>query len=148
MIAALLVAGAIALAYVLRRRQPDTPVPSSWAVPTWLDRGDFADPDAPWLVVVFTSSTCHSCQETAEKARPLASAAVAVAEVEVLREPELHRRYGIEAVPTVVIADRDGEVRASFIGPPTATDLWAKVAELREPGSVPPGCDLPPEPAS
>jgi hypothetical protein len=33
-------------------------------------------------------------------------------------------------------------VRATFVGPVTATDLWASVAELREPGSLPPdGCD-------
>jgi hypothetical protein len=31
-------------------------------------------------------------------------------------------------------------VRASFLGPATATDLWAALAELREPGSVPEGC--------
>jgi hypothetical protein len=38
------------------------------------------------------------------------------------------------------VADAEGAVRASFVGPATATDLWAAVAELRDPGSVPPGC--------
>lgn len=52
----------------------------------------------------------------------------------------LHDRYRIDAVPLVVIADREGEVRASFLGEPTATDLWATVAELREPGSTPDAC--------
>ena len=33
-----------------------------------------------------------------------------------------------------------GAVRRSFVGEPTATDLWAELAELREPGSVPEGC--------
>jgi hypothetical protein len=28
-------------------------------------------------------------------------------------------------------------VRASFVGPPTATDLWAAVAEARQPGVSP-----------
>ena len=32
-------------------------------------------------------------------------------------------------------------VRKDFIGPTTATDLWSALAELREPGSVPPSCD-------
>jgi hypothetical protein len=38
------------------------------------------------------------------------------------------------------VADQDGSVRASFLGPVSSTHLWAAVAELREPGSVPPGC--------
>jgi hypothetical protein len=49
----------------------------------------------------------------------------------------LHERYHIEAVPTLVIADREGVVRASFMGPMTATDLWAACAEARQPGSSP-----------
>jgi hypothetical protein len=33
-------------------------------------------------------------------------------------------------------------VRASFLGPVTATDLWATLAELRSPGTLPTdGCD-------
>jgi hypothetical protein len=36
-----------------------------------------------------------------------------------------------------VIADAAGTVRASFLGPVTATDLWAAVAECRETGSTP-----------
>ncbi len=37
----------------------------------------------------------------------------------------------------MVVADADGVARASFIGPATATDLWATVAEVRQPGSSP-----------
>jgi hypothetical protein len=44
-------------------------------------------------------------------------------------------------VPAVVVADAEGVAQASFLGAVTATDLWATVAELREPGSVPDGCD-------
>jgi len=35
-------------------------------------------------------------------------------------------------VPSVIVADRDGVVRASFVGPVTAADLWAAVAEVRD----------------
>ncbi len=49
----------------------------------------------------------------------------------------LHRKYHIDAVPIVVVADRLGVVRASFVGPMSATDLWAAVAEARHPGSSP-----------
>ena len=134
LVAGVLLVGAVALALVLRRRRPDEPVRTSWAVPTWLDRSDFASPAAPWLVAVFTSATCRSCQATVDTARPLAGAEVAVEEIEVRDRPDLHQRYGIEAVPTVVIVDAEGAVRGSFIGPPTTAELWARVAEAREDG--------------
>ncbi len=134
LVAGVLLVGAVALALVLRRRRPDEPVRTSWAVPTWLDRSDFASPAAPWLVAVFTSATCRSCQATVDKAQPLAGAEVAVEEIEVRDRPDLHQRYGIEAVPTVVIVDAEGAVRGSFIGPPTTAELWARVAAAREDG--------------
>jgi hypothetical protein len=133
---------AVGAALVLQRRRPDAPTDAArWTVPAQVDRADFSRPDAPWLVAVFTSATCHTCAATSDKARQLDSHDVAVEEVEVSAAPALHRRYRIDAVPIVVVADADGVVRASFVGPCTATDLWATVAELREPGSVPPGCD-------
>ncbi|MFP3906206.1 MAG: TlpA family protein disulfide reductase [Acidimicrobiales bacterium] len=141
-IAAALIAGAGGVAYVLQRRQPDAPTqPRTYRVPSQLDRGDFDRPDAPWLVAVFTSATCASCAGTWQKVQVLASDEVVVQEVEVSADRELHQRYRIDGVPLVVIADAGGVVRASFVGPATATDLWATVAELREPGSVPGGCD-------
>jgi len=104
-------------------------------VPTQLDRVDFAGPSLPWLVAVFTSSTCDACAGTAAKAAVLASDDVAVDEIELGARGEVHRRYAIDAVPLVVVADAEGVVRASFVGPPTATDLWAAVAGLRDPGA-------------
>ena len=138
----LLIAGAVILvavvvALVVDRRRPDAPTVPRWAVPTQLDRGDFACPERPWLVAVFTSSTCDACAGTAAKAAVLACDDVVVDEVEVGSRAEVHRRYAIDAVPLVVVADAEGVVRASFLGPPTATDLWAAVAELRDPGSSP-----------
>jgi hypothetical protein len=138
-----LVVGAVAVvvAALLRRRGTDAPEQGpSWAVPTQVDRADFERPDAPWLVTVFSSATCLSCRGTWEKAVLLDSEAVAVQEVEAVARRDLHERYGIEAVPMVLVADASGAVVRSFLGPPTATDLWAALAELRAPGSVPPGC--------
>jgi hypothetical protein len=91
-------------------------------------------------VAVFTSATCDSCRSVWDKARHLEAAAVVVQELEVGARKDLHERYGIDAVPTTVVADAEGVVRESFLGPVTATDLWAAVAELREPGSTPGGC--------
>ena len=71
------------------------------------------------------------------KMEPLRSDPVALDIVDYQVRADTHRRYGIDAVPTVVIADAEGVVRASFVGPMTATDLWAAVAEARNPGSSP-----------
>lgn len=132
---------AIVVAIVVQRRQPDAPVRTGYTVPAQLHRPDFARPDADWLVAVFTSATCSTCAGVWEKAKVLESDAVATQELELGAARELHDRYRIDGVPTLVIADRDGVVRASFLGPTTATDLWAALAELREPGSVPEGCE-------
>ena len=141
LVALALAALALARGGVVQRRQrPDAPVRTGYAVPAQLDRADFARPDAPWLVAVFTSATCHTCAGVWDRARPLESDAVVVQEVEYVAERTLHDRYGIEAVPLAFVVDGAGVVQASFLGPVTATDLWAAVAEAREPGSTPDAC--------
>lgn len=136
LLAASVVAVAAALAVIVERRRPDPPTqgtPSAtWPAPAQLDRADFARPDAPWLVAVFTSGTCQSCAEALARADVLNSEAVAVEEAEYTARADLHKRYGIEAVPTIVVADADGVVKASFVGPPSATELWAAVAGARD----------------
>ncbi len=122
-----------------RRRTPDAPTQRRYTTPSQLDRADFPRPDAPWLVAVFTSAGCEACSGVLTKAMVLECDDVAVAEVEFGSNRALHERYGIDAVPTLVIADRRGVVVGSFLGPMTATDLWAAVAEAREPGSTPSG---------
>jgi hypothetical protein len=136
---------ALAVAEYLRRRRvaPLAP-PVNWHVPTTLQREDFARPEAPWLVAAFTSATCDTCAAAWARVGPLASDQVAVDQVEAKAQRKTHERYRIDAVPLVVVADAQGAVRAHFMGPFTATDLWGALAELREPGSVPPGCAPPP----
>ena len=137
-----LVLVAVAVAEVIRRRtaQP-APVRTGTIAPGQLDRGDFARPDADWLVVLFSSETCLSCEGAWEKVELLESGAVAVERVSFQADRERHERYGVDAVPLVLVADAEGVVRATFVGPPSAADLWASLAELRSPGSVPEGCD-------
>ncbi len=133
---------ALAVAAIVERRRPARqPVETGYRVPEQLHRVDFDRPDARWLVAVFTSATCRTCAGMWDKARHLDSDAVAVQQVELAERGDLHERYRIDAVPTTVVADADGVVRASFLGPATATDLWAALAELRDPGSVPDRCD-------
>lgn len=136
-----IVAVAIVIAAVANRRNDPAPTRTGYAVPQQLNRADFVRPDTPWLVVLFSSVTCDSCQKARQVIEPVASPHVAVQDVEVGTDKSLHDRYGIEAVPTLLIADADGAVVGQFLGPPTAADLWATLADLREPGSVPPGCD-------
>lgn len=132
---------AIAVSLLLRRRSVDAPTQGGFRMPTQLDRGDFISPEAPWLVAIFTSSTCDACADVATKAMVLASSDVAVQRIDYIDNPELHKRYKVEAVPTLVIVDDHGVVRNGFLGPMKAQDLWAAVAECREPGSTPEPCE-------
>jgi thioredoxin-related protein len=136
-IAAAIVVAASLVAAVLRRRRPEPPTQARYHVPVQLDRADFAGDNHQWLVVVFSSATCESCERAIAKAAVLKSDMVAFQDVSYQTDKPLHERYAVDAVPTILVADQDGVVRASFIGVPTATDLWAAVAEVREPGSSP-----------
>lgn len=137
LIAAVLVIVVAAVAFVLQRsRHVDPPTQQRWEVPAQLDRADFEGP-SEWLVVTFTSASCTTCADVKRKAAVLASSQVSVVDVEFTAQRNLHERYKIDAVPALVIADRDGVVKASFLGPVSATDLWAACAEARNPGASP-----------
>jgi hypothetical protein len=87
--------------------------------------------DRQLLVVVFTSATCDTCAAATAKARVVESADVAYDEVPWQTRRDLHDRYAIDVVPATLVADASGVVRSSFIGNPSATDLWAAVAAAR-----------------
>ncbi len=134
LIVAVVAAIALAVGWWAQRRQPDRPTePESHTVPSQIDRADFVRPEAEWLVVVFTSKSCATCAKVWTSTQLVESDAVAIQNVEVHDDADLHERYAITAVPAVVIADSVGVTRGSFLGPPTSADLWAKLAELREP---------------
>jgi len=114
-----------------RRRGHDAPTQSPSATPTQLDRADFARPDAPWLVVLFTSRNCDSCAGLYDKAATLESDDVAVTEVEYFSNRSLHERYHVDAAPMTLVADDRGVVRVSFLGAFAAPELWSTIAELR-----------------
>jgi len=140
-VAAVLAVAAVVVARLVERRRPAPPAQSGvragWAPPGQLDRDDFEGPARPWLVAVFTSATCGSCKEATAKAAVLASPEVAFQEIPWQERKDLHDRYDIEVVPTTVVADGEGVVHAAFVGAPTATDLWAALAEARSPGTSP-----------
>lgn len=127
-------------ALVLRRRHVvDAPTQKEWTVPTQIDPADLAGvgESAPqsWSIAVFTSASCHVCADVVSKARVLQSSQVNVLEFEYGAHRALHDKYRIDAVPTLVVADSEGVVRRHFLGPVTATDLWAAVAQTRDPAT-------------
>jgi len=132
-----LVAVAVAVLFERRSRRGRAPVPAAASpaqgghVPAQLHRSDFPRADTPWLVVVFSSHTCDGCVSMEQKVAPLESDEVATCTVEYSTERELHERYGIDAVPLVVMADADGVVRRWFLGVAGATELWDAMAQLR-----------------
>ena len=115
-----------------RKRQVDAPTQGASEVPSQIDRADFARPDAPWIVLDFTSATCQTCSGIERKVRVLETNSVAIQILEYTAERELHERYKIDAVPTVLMADANGVVQANFLGPVSATDLWAALARARD----------------
>ncbi|MDE0066899.1 MAG: hypothetical protein OXN44_08490 [Acidimicrobiaceae bacterium] len=142
----LLVLGGVAIAgtvaALLSRIRNAAPAGNTRTIPRQLNRRDFDGATRPWLVAVFTASTCDTCAGVMERAKHLASGQVSVQELEHRSEAALHERYGVDSVPMVLIADETGAVQRAFLGPVTATDLWASLAELREPGTVSKDCNL------
>ena len=137
-VAAVIVVVVGAVALVARtRRTPDAPTQRRYNVPQQIDRSDFGRPEAPWAVTVFTSATCDVCAGVAERAAILASGEVVVNVVEYETDRPLHDKYGIDAVPTLIVSDAAGVTRKSFLGAVNSTDMWAAVAEAREPGAAP-----------
>lgn len=146
-----LIAGAVAVAGLvavavdrIRSGSPFSPARTPAAaspahhVPERLDRGDFARPGAGWLVAVFTADTCSTCAEVWRLARRLEGPEVAAQHVEAGREAALHARYGIDAVPLVVIADGTGATRRSIAGPTTEAQLRAALSEAEASGAADP----------
>ncbi len=147
LLAVVLIGVAVAIAVTISRRREATRGPAAgsgsgsgggqageptFSVPSALDRSLFDDPQRAWLVVAFTSLTCSTCASVVERMGPLESDQVAVQEVEVTRRRDLHERYGVDAVPLVVVADAEGLVRAHAFGPQTTAGLWSMVAGARE----------------
>ena len=66
---------ALAVGAVLRgRRAVDPPTQPIFSAPAQVDRADFADVSAPWLVAVFSSASCSTCADVLAKAKVLSCA--------------------------------------------------------------------------
>ena len=131
-IVGVVVVGALLANLWQRKRQVDAPTQGASEVPSQIDRSDFVRPDASWIVLAFTSATCQTCSDIERKVRVLETSSVAIQILEYTAERELHKRYKIDAVPAVLMADASGVVQANFLGPVSATDLWAALARVRD----------------
>ncbi len=118
---------------VVHRRRVSEVAPTTYDPPVKIERNDFPQATAETLVVLFSSNVCDSCSNVRDKALVVSSDQVNVIDVEYEDTvgKKLHGKYQIEAVPTLVIADENGVVLSSYVGPVTATDLWAGVARAR-----------------
>ena len=134
LLAAVVIVVTVLVARRLERRRSDPPARDLYPIPAQLDRGDFPRPDAPWIVVLFSSRACESCAPMAEKVAALESDTVATCEIEAAEARQLHRRYRIEGVPMVVVADAEGVVRAGFVGTVSASELAGALADARQGG--------------
>lgn len=115
MIAAALVAAALALWQQRQGRSAPTATPGE--PPTSLDRNDFRGADAAWLIAVFTSATCSSCEAVLAELNGYATDQVVVTNVEVAADAALHKKYAIDSVPTAVIVDATGDAKLACVGP-------------------------------
>jgi len=122
----------VAAKFIRQKSIVDVPTQKIFSAPVQIDRTDFPISQHEWMIAVFTSATCHACADMLAKAQVVASKNVAVVEIEYSDKKELHRKYNIEAVPTVVVSDIRGVVHKSFLGPVSATDLWAGIASVRD----------------
>lgn len=137
-IIAVVVLLAAAVALVLdRRTRRDAPTQPRGNVPAQLDRADFAHPEVPWLVATFSSTTCDACAAAATEAASVqGDPDVAVVDVPVESQRRVHERYGIDAVPILVIADHEGVVQRAFVGPPDPGQVAEALRAARNPTSA------------
>lgn len=126
---------AAAAAALFKSRRPDVPTSANFVVPQQIDREDFGERDQPWLFVLFSSKTCQACFDARNVVQ--VEGLQGVGSVEVLFETarDVHTRYAIDSVPTVLLADSEGVVHWSFVGPPPPEAIRDVLIDI---GAAPP----------
>ncbi|MEM8922220.1 MAG: thioredoxin family protein [Actinomycetota bacterium] len=121
-----LTAAAVGVALLMQRRRPDPPSAPSYRAPSQLDRDDFDGPGVPLLIAVFASTTCDTCPRAWDVVQAVAARfgdSMVTQRIDVQDNPDLHKRYRIDGVPTTVLAGPDGVVGEAFFGPMTDEQL-------------------------
>jgi thioredoxin-like negative regulator of GroEL len=116
---------AVAVAARLQRRRPEPPTAPSYRAPTQVDRADFERPDVPILFLAFTSRNCNTCPLAWESLTALAGPARHAQRIDVEDDPDVHKRYRIDGVPTSLVIDQTGVVMKAFFGPVDRDEIRA-----------------------
>ncbi len=117
---------AVIVAVVMQRRRTEPPSSPSYRAISEIDRSEFAHPGEPVLIVMFGSLTCNTCPTVWET---IESIGVPAERVDVQDDPERHRRYRIDGVPTTVIANSSGVVAKTFFGPLSKNQLQEALSQ-------------------
>ncbi len=146
-----LIVAAVAVAYLVqRRREASAMAVRRSELPSAVDLAALSLPEGPIsespiserpvsaspVFVVFTEETCRTCAAALAVVRGPAGAGLPVVEVPFGRYAAVHRRHGIDSVPTTVVADVDGRVVDGWVGRVDLSGLAAALAQVvtqREP---------------
>ena len=67
--------------------------------------------------MIFSSESCETCKPVVTEGMKLASLGIAIQEVTAETNKDLHEKYDIDAVPMLLLVDKFGVVRSSYLGP-------------------------------
>tara|TARA_Y100001968_G_scaffold331034_1_gene384517 strand:+ start:4449 stop:4898 length:450 start_codon:yes stop_codon:yes gene_type:complete len=126
---------AFIISALANRRVPDSPSVPKSILPYQLDRSDFNEPSIDWIFVLFTSDTCDACDVVLNEVSKISFPNVVVQNIDYATNKLLHVRYKIDAVPILLLADRQGIVQWSFAGVPPSIAISEALMNL---GIVPP----------
>ena len=121
LIAAVLAAIALAVAWSLRRRRPTPSAGPRLTAPERVERSDFR-------ARALAAGRVHGPRLRDVRRGPGArrepgGGSIDTREVRYETDPDLYERYGVDACPLVILVDADGAVRASHHGPVTLDEL-------------------------
>ena len=128
---AVALAGLVALASRLvdRRRASHPLVVRRGALPTQVPAVEVGLGVGP-AIISFTELTCRSCQDAISLIRGPAGGGIPVADIEYGAQPELHKRFDIDTVPTTVVVDDKGSVVAGWTGRIDLRELTVALAQV------------------
>ena len=81
------------------------------------------DSSAGAVLLNFHAQWCGPCHKVRPAVEELIRDGYPIKRIDIDEEPDLKRRYGVDAVPTFVVVDRDGRELGRLSGPRSAGDL-------------------------
>jgi len=119
-------------ASIVQRRNYRHSVRTGSPVPVQIHRGDFPHPEIDWLIAIFTSESCDACTAVLRSAQSIDSAAVHVAKIDSTKNEKIYKLYDIDAVPLLLLANKNGVVLYYHRGPIPTDQLYKDIEEATE----------------